>query len=257
MRRVIARSTDGRSAGRPGRLGRLGDWDSWREGNRSPLRVAANLSRFSRYHAVARWLYAFASLIFFALAMDAELDFLFPKGFVHPVGAGYVLWRKSASKEGPIVCGLLSIAICLLQDRSRISRRRLGTHILCSVCCCICMCGYMWINPAEGFGYLRDPFVHQPWWHPSPFLSRLRIDRVFLLAQTTICLVSILSVASAFAMRSTMARRRLAGVCSSCDYDLAGNVSGICPECGSPVGVDSGTSSGNRRGSAFPKGRGR
>ena len=29
-------------------------------------------------------------------------------------------------------------------------------------------------------------------------------------------------------------RRVLRGRCESCDYDLTGNVSGVCPECGVP-----------------------
>ena len=30
-------------------------------------------------------------------------------------------------------------------------------------------------------------------------------------------------------------RRRTAGLCRRCGYDLTGNVSGVCPECGTPV----------------------
>ena len=30
-------------------------------------------------------------------------------------------------------------------------------------------------------------------------------------------------------------KRHLAGHCKSCNYNLTGNVSGICPECGTPV----------------------
>lgn len=30
--------------------------------------------------------------------------------------------------------------------------------------------------------------------------------------------------------------RRLAGRCGPCGYDLTGNVSGVCPECGAPCG---------------------
>lgn len=30
-------------------------------------------------------------------------------------------------------------------------------------------------------------------------------------------------------------RRPRVGCCSECDYDLTGNVSGICPECGTPL----------------------
>jgi len=30
-------------------------------------------------------------------------------------------------------------------------------------------------------------------------------------------------------------RRRQRGLCSSCGYDLTGNMTGVCPECGTPV----------------------
>lgn len=30
-------------------------------------------------------------------------------------------------------------------------------------------------------------------------------------------------------------RRRLRGLCTQCEYDLTGNVSGVCPECGTPI----------------------
>ena len=30
-------------------------------------------------------------------------------------------------------------------------------------------------------------------------------------------------------------RRRLANQCTHCEYDLSGNVSGVCPECGTPI----------------------
>ena len=33
--------------------------------------------------------------------------------------------------------------------------------------------------------------------------------------------------------RERRARRQAEGLCVACGYDLAGNVSGVCPECGS------------------------
>jgi hypothetical protein len=30
-------------------------------------------------------------------------------------------------------------------------------------------------------------------------------------------------------------RRLMAGLCRACSYDLTGNVSGVCPECGTPI----------------------
>jgi hypothetical protein len=38
--------------------------------------------------------------------------------------------------------------------------------------------------------------------------------------------------------RWVRARRRAVGLCLSCGYDLAGNASGVCPECGTPAGPD-------------------
>jgi len=35
--------------------------------------------------------------------------------------------------------------------------------------------------------------------------------------------------------RMRLRRERRAGLCRTCDYDLTGNVSGVCPECGTPV----------------------
>jgi len=34
---------------------------------------------------------------------------------------------------------------------------------------------------------------------------------------------------------NTQSRRRKSGKCVSCGYDLTGNVSGVCPECGTAV----------------------
>ena len=31
-------------------------------------------------------------------------------------------------------------------------------------------------------------------------------------------------------------RRRRKGLCVTCEYDLTGNISGVCPECGTPIG---------------------
>lgn len=39
-------------------------------------------------------------------------------------------------------------------------------------------------------------------------------------------------------------RRVFPGACSNCGYDLTGNLSGICPECGTPVGKDVGSDAG-------------
>jgi len=35
--------------------------------------------------------------------------------------------------------------------------------------------------------------------------------------------------------RTTLDEREIEGRCLKCGYDLTGNVSGVCPECGTPV----------------------
>ncbi len=200
------------------------------------MRVALTQARLCHCYAIVRWLYACASILFFGLAIDAETNWLFPKEFVRPAGIGYILYHKSRSWGAPFVCGLLSGALCLTQRHGRTFRGRPAAIICCSVCSCICMGGYMWWNPPHGFSYLRDPFVQQPWWQAYAFLSRLFTDRAFLLAQALICFVSVLSVGSVLMMRSDIARRGLGSHCNYCDYDLTGNVSGICPECGHVTG---------------------
>lgn len=42
------------------------------------------------------------------------------------------------------------------------------------------------------------------------------------------------------------ARRRMDGLCLTCGYDLMGNVSGVCPECGARISGSSGKLSANR-----------
>jgi hypothetical protein len=38
-------------------------------------------------------------------------------------------------------------------------------------------------------------------------------------------------------------RKRVGGLCLQCGYDLTGNTSGICPECGTPIPVKAGEES--------------
>lgn len=49
--------------------------------------------------------------------------------------------------------------------------------------------------------------------------------------------------ASAFCLSHVLAnrRRRTTGLCMGCEYDLTGNQTGICPECGVSIDVHSGT----------------
>jgi len=41
--------------------------------------------------------------------------------------------------------------------------------------------------------------------------------------------------ASAWAVRDWLCMRVRVGQCRECNYNLTGNISGICPECGTPI----------------------
>lgn len=47
-------------------------------------------------------------------------------------------------------------------------------------------------------------------------------------------------------------RQRRLSVCSACGYDLTGNVSGVCPECGTPIPGDVSQGSGVKTDEASP-----
>jgi hypothetical protein len=56
-----------------------------------------------------------------------------------------------------------------------------------------------------------------------PMARRSRIRRIFKWIWGVLCLAIV------------SAPRYSPGHCQSCDYNLTGNVSGICPECGTPI----------------------
>lgn len=73
----------------------------------------------------------------------------------------------------------------------------------------------LWLPAARGssFGTFSETYVGIPLWMP-------------------------LALAAGFSAFANWRRCRLqpkSGVCSSCGYDLTGNVSGRCPECGTPI----------------------
>ena len=97
---------------------------------------------------------------------------------------------------------------------------------------------------------IRNPagvLVHLPWADGS-FVSSYHnqlcvVDRGVLVARDHGCsLPAALVPAGVFvplwvkqARRDARARRRRRGQCPHCGYDLSGNASGVCPECGETV----------------------
>lgn len=95
--------------------------------------------------------------------------------------------------------------------------------------------------------YLRNPdgFISPPdMYHGSP--SDQLFVLLFIMAVFTAAGMIVSAVAGFFTMEAIssikdgtvrkISNRRKRGVCVYCEYDLTGNVSGICPECGNPIG---------------------
>jgi hypothetical protein len=110
-------------------------------------------------------------------------------------------------------CGVQGVLIrtefgCLLIDRSPVTRRDL-------------------------FGYVSNCGGHYPnrgwlsWSAPGLFPDRLGVFLpLWIPAAVAFC-------TAVFFHRKS--RRERDGRCRKCDYDLTGNISGVCPECGTPV----------------------
>lgn len=67
------------------------------------------------------------------------------------------------------------------------------------------------------------------------YLSSIRHERAFFISWWL--LTGLLAVLPALVARKWLQKRSrlLQGLCTCCGYNLAGNVSGVCPECGAPA----------------------
>ncbi|MCH7840212.1 MAG: hypothetical protein IID38_08260 [Planctomycetes bacterium] len=74
----------------------------------------------------------------------------------------------------------------------------------------------------------RMPRWRMSWWRPA-------IDDVFFRARCLPLIYPLLLMAIPSALLWRRHRLTLPGHCSQCSYNLTGNVSGVCPECGTPV----------------------
>ncbi|MCB9852902.1 MAG: hypothetical protein H6819_07390 [Phycisphaerales bacterium] len=74
----------------------------------------------------------------------------------------------------------------------------------------------------------------------GPTTTLVRRDIIFPLSVPTLAFFLV----NAWIIRKRLATRRIellrSGVCVKCRYNLKGNISGVCPECGSPVGDPAG-----------------
>ena len=87
-------------------------------------------------------------------------------------------------------------------------------------------CGRDWGREIPGFD--RAGFHFGGLRGPNGSLYNAAVPHAFLAAQ-------FLVPPAAWAFSAWRRRRVRPGTCQSCDYDLTGNVSGVCPECGENV----------------------
>jgi hypothetical protein len=90
-----------------------------------------------------------------------------------------------------------------------------------------------------GYGLVTYTGVLAPLWmkRPTPAISRTiyvgEIRWVWLAAVTSV--LPLLTATRLTRRAIVTRRRRRVGHCSTCGYDLTGNVSGACPECGTAI----------------------
>ena len=83
------------------------------------------------------------------------------------------------------------------------------------------------LAPFRGFRFVwRPPVVGRP------AAIHLRVPHVYVGA--LLCVYP--AYVAVRRRRSSPASRRRRGLCEGCGYDLTGNKSGVCPECGAPIG---------------------
>ncbi len=86
----------------------------------------------------------------------------------------------------------------------------------------------------------QNPYARPPlWWETSEYLGRFILDPLFvtriILFLASIALVAPLVLSKRHLFFNLFRRKPEPGICHSCGYNLYGNQSGICPECGTPV----------------------
>ena len=73
---------------------------------------------------------------------------------------------------------------------------------------------------------------------PGPTGVRIAYHALFSMHYSAVVIMLLAVPTARTVVRRLLAsRRRRAGVCETCGYDLRGNVSGVCPECGKEAGA--------------------
>jgi hypothetical protein len=121
-------------------------------------------------------------------------------------------------RKGFALAAVVSLVLCLItaalwvRSCSRIGSEEFGSPH-----------GYAIV--VDNNGAMVWPPPHERWKHPEP-VAFIPYGGVLYLFS----LPSVLWLVTRFIFR-----RRQPGLCRRCGYNLTGNTSGVCPECGTPV----------------------
>lgn len=139
--------------------------------------------------------------------------------------------------------------------------RRSGLHRLHIVTAVACMIVFMLLVSSDfrQYGYLgssrffvvmqgkvlaggkQEPAVVKGWFLEDPVTPNGVLATIYSPGSKHLVVISlgwlfcVLGIVSLTASR--LSRRPRRGHCRKCDYDLTGNTSGICPECGTKIGT--------------------
>jgi len=169
------------------------------------------------------WMCAIGGSLALALSLQQRTFFLFSKVTEYRDGATLLTCGRTESWGPSLVSAaiLLSAAVFLPAISKRMMRWSGVALVLWTAF------GYFYVYFPPGRGFVVFP---DRWWHMGVPM-RLRLDPTYSL---TILLGILQAALSIYLILHSFSWHR-PGFCRQCDYDLTGNVSGTCPECGSAV----------------------
>ena len=162
-------------------------------------------------------------VIFWRIAMAGNVLVVMPGSFCFGV-SGY--WSDTSPAEElsmlvwwgiiPMVIGIVNVACLVVGRRRRNARLR-------TVCAAVASCGSVLLMGIV----VRD--MVQDWRGINQFKDPLTVTMTMLYA-------SIVGTTIAALWMSVFSHAKEGSACVSCGYDLTGNASGVCPECGCAAG---------------------
>jgi hypothetical protein len=131
-----------------------------------------------------------------------------------------------------IITAALSIAAGIMLYRARSSRLCQAAMLILALWGALCTLEFR-RRPDAGVGSMYLPVKD---WHMSPFLQGVLLDWTFIPALVLGPLILLVAMSGFFLIPPPDSKETTK--CRSCKYDLTGNLSGVCPECGKAISED-------------------